>query len=118
MRRRLVPVVVSFVVVAIYGCGRSPTSPTPPPNSGVPCGEERWAVKTLSDADATRVDFTNVIRTSVSALNDLTPHCSNLPEARTFPEEFRVYEVPGVVTLARQQEDRDIHVVLADPLNP
>jgi hypothetical protein len=106
-------------MVAVAGCAhRSPPAPSPPPTGAVPCGEERWAVKTLSDPEATRVDFANVIRTSVSALNDLTPHCSNLPEPRTFPEEFRVYEVPGVVTLARQEDDQDIHLVLADPQHP
>jgi Protein of unknown function (DUF3761) len=35
-----------------------PTVRSPP--SGRACGEERWAVKTLADPDATRVDFLNV----------------------------------------------------------
>src|SRR5712691_6467582 len=39
----------------------SPT-PTPTPTA---CGVERWAVKTLTDADATRVNFTDAIPTTI-----------------------------------------------------
>jgi hypothetical protein len=101
------------------GCSNGTTSPSPPAFSvGLSCGEERWAVKTLSDPDATRVDFANVIATSVAALNDLAPHCSNLPERRTFPEEFQVFEVTARVSLTRLEDDRDVHIVVADPANP
>jgi len=112
---------VAFVVCGVWsaGCSNGTTNPSPPAASvGLSCGEERWAVKTLSDPDATRVDFTNVIATSVAALNDLAPHCSNLPERRTFPEEFRVFEVTARVSLTRLEDDRDFHIVLVDPANP
>src|SRR5207302_6022049 len=94
----------------------SPT-PTPPP-TGLSCGVERWAVKTLSDADAGRLNLTTVTSTTISALNDFVAHCSGLPDARTFAEEFRVYEVTGVVQLTRNENDRDVHIALADPSNP
>jgi hypothetical protein len=81
------------------------------------CGEERWAIKTLSDADAIRVDFVNVVPTTIAALNGLAAHCSGLPENRTFPEEFRVYEAAGIVQLTRNEDDRDVHIALADPLD-
>jgi len=97
------------------GCSKHTTAPTP--TVGVSCGEERWAVKTLSDPDATRVDFANVIGTTVAALNDLTPHCSSLPDQRTFAEEFHVYEVVARVSSTRLEDDHDIHVVLSDPTN-
>ena len=102
------------------GCGGSgsPSTPSPPSISGVSCGDERWAVKTLSDADADRVDVTQTIPSSISALNALPPHCSSLPERRTFPEEFRSYEVLGRVTFVRLEDDRDYHVAIVDPLAP
>jgi hypothetical protein len=117
MSRRLL---TTLVVIALsVACSKNPTSPTEtePPSSSGSCGTERWAVKTLSDPDATHVDFAHVVSTSVSALNALPPHCSSLPEGRTFAEELQVFEVTGLVTLARLEDDHDIHVVLADLTN-
>jgi hypothetical protein len=114
--KRTVLVLVSALatIVSVQGCGgRSAPSPAPTP-TGVACGEERWAVKTLSDADALRVNMTDVIPTTVAALNAFPAHCAGLPDARTFPEEFRVYEVVALVQLTRVEDDRDVHVVLMD----
>jgi hypothetical protein len=107
----------------MLSCGTSPSAPRQlpiptPPTSSVVCGVERWAVKTLTDADAARVDVSNVIPTTISALNAFAAHCSGLPDARTFAEEFRVYEVVGTVQLARNEDDRDLHFALADPADP
>jgi hypothetical protein len=93
-----------------------PTGPSPP---GAPaCGEERWAVKTLTDPDATRIDFLNVTPTTIADLNALAAHCSGLPDGRTFVEEFRLYEVTGVVVVARIESDRDVHLALSDLSDP
>ena len=89
-------------------------SPGPPP-AGLSCGVERWPVKTLSDADATRVDLTRVQQTTIRALNERPTHCSGLPNARTFAEEFQVFEVVGRVTFVRLEDDRDYHIAVADP---
>jgi hypothetical protein len=91
---------------------------TPTPTLGVACGVERWAVKTLTDPDATRVNFSDVLRTTVASLNGFPAHCSGLPDNRTFSEEFRVYEATGIVQLTRSEDDSDIHIVLADLNNP
>jgi hypothetical protein len=98
------------------GCSSAPPAPTPP--TGPACGVERWPVKTLTDAAAIRIDLSSVIPTTVAALNRLPPRCSDLPEARTFAEEFRVYALVGVVQFTRDESDRDVHVVLADPADP
>ena len=79
------------------------------------CGDERWQVKTLTDLDVARIDFDHPVITTVAALNALTAHCSSLPDARTFAEEFAVLEVVGRVTLTRLEDDRDLHVVISDP---
>lgn len=78
------------------------------------CGVERWAVKTLADTDAIRVT-TAPVATSIAALNALDAHCSALPETRTFAPEFQVYEVTGIVQVARHEDDQDYHIALADP---
>jgi len=88
--------------------GASPPAP-------LSCGTERWSVKTLSDADAPRVNLNEITSTSISALNGFAAHCSRLPDARTFPEEFRVYEVSGVAQLTRNEDDHDVHIALSDP---
>jgi hypothetical protein len=103
-------------VAATLGCSSAPPAPTPP--TGPACGVERWPVKTLTDAAAIRVDLSTVIRTTIAELNRHTPRCSDLPDDRTFAEEFRVYEVVGLVQLTHDEGDRDVHVVLADPADP
>jgi hypothetical protein len=82
---------------------------------GLPCGVERWPVKTLSDLDALRVSFA-AEATTVEALNQYAPHCEGGPDTgRTFPQEFRTFEVVARVTLVRREDDRDYHIVLSDP---
>jgi hypothetical protein len=76
---------------------------------------ERWAIKTLTDTDAPRVDFVNITHTTIAALNALAAHCGNLPSTRGFDQEFHVYEVEGVALVARDESDHDVHVALADP---
>jgi hypothetical protein len=85
------------------------------PLPGLTCGVERWPVKTLSDPDATRVDTSLVQQTTIKALNERSSHCTGLPDARTFGEEFQVYEVVGRVTFVRLEDDRDYHIAVADP---
>jgi hypothetical protein len=111
------------MIIGLVACGKSTSTPavapTPVPTaSGAICGEERWSVKTLSDSDAIRVDFVAVTPTSIAALNSLAPHCSGLPDARTYAEEFRVFEAIGQVQLTRNEDDRDVHIALADPSDP
>src|SRR5437588_12011223 len=97
-------------------CGGSSHSiPTAP--STLSCGVERWPVKTLSDPDATGVDLTAPTNTTISDLNGFTAHCSGLPDGRSYPEEFRTYEVSGVVQLTRNEDDHDVHIALPDPGN-
>ena len=103
--------------LVVHGCGGAVSTPVvpSPPVSSVQCGVERWAVKTLTDTAATRVDYVSITTTTISALNALPAHCSGLPDGRTFSEEFRVFEVEGVVLLTRNEDDKDVHLALADP---
>lgn len=90
-----------------------PSGPTPPV-IGAACGVERWAVKTLADADASSVNLAPIV-TSVASLNTMPARCTGLPSARIVPGEAQVYEVVARVTVVRREDDRDYHIVLADP---
>jgi hypothetical protein len=113
-------------LLVMIGCATGmptavPTPPpvvrTPPPSMGV-CGVERWAVKTLTDVDARRIDLAPV-STTITALAALPPHCGQGPDnARAYPEELQVFEVVGRVMVVRVEDDHDYHVALVDPADP
>jgi hypothetical protein len=55
---------------------------------------------------------------SIYELNAFATHCGDLPERRTFAEEFRVFEVVGRITYAAREDDRDYHIAIEDPNSP
>lgn len=112
-----------IAIAFVNGCGGSgaPTSPSlppPPSGAGLACGVERWFVKTLADADASRVNVDAVTPISIRDLNGFATHCSGLPENRAFAEEFRLFEVVGRITFVAHEDDRDYHFALEDPASP
>jgi hypothetical protein len=78
----------------------------------VGCGVERWDVKTLTDADAGKVNLTPVISTIVELLSLTAPV---QPTSRVYPEEYTTYQLSGNITFAKQEADSDVHMVLTDP---
>jgi hypothetical protein len=110
------------IVCSSCGSGVTPNTPTPSPpiapNPPLACGIERWFVKTLADADAPRVDLSQVTANSIAELNRLSAHCDGAPDQRTYPEEFRVFEVSGRVIYIAHEDDRDYHIALEDPNAP
>jgi hypothetical protein len=70
------------------------------------CGSERWSVKTLSDADSSRVELTKRPRT-IAQLNAL-PEPSSLPASGRVAAELQVYKV----TYVSNEDDGDIHLAL------
>jgi hypothetical protein len=114
---------LTCLTVTIWGCGGSstPTTPAPTPpssNPGLSCGVERWFVKTLADQDASSVSLSAVTPISIHDLNALDPHCNGGPDRRSYPEEFRVFEIFGRVTFVAAEDDRDYHIALEDPDDP
>ena len=110
-----------ILFAGLTGCGGGsslPTPPTPMQPLGLSCGVERWFVKTLADDDATSVDVNTATPASIRELNGFATHCSDLPERRAFPEEFRAYEVVGRITFVAHEDDRDYHIALEDPTSP
>ena len=87
------------------------------PVCGVHCGTERWSVKTLSDGDATCVDFT-AKHTTISWLVS-QPVPERLPEqGRSGTLECQVWQLTGQLVGFKAEDDGDFHIVLADLEHP
>ena len=86
----------------------------PPLTPGLSCGVERWAVKTLSDAAAGQVKF-GLVPTTVSALIALTPPPIVKANAPRFETEKQTYRIEVQLVGMKREDDRDIHLVVADP---
>jgi hypothetical protein len=77
------------------------------------CGKERWDVKTLTDGAAGQVNLTP-LPAGVAQLGAIVPPPPDPPVRQ--PEECVTYKVAGTITLAKQEADSDIHMVLDDGL--
>jgi hypothetical protein len=105
--RLLTAVLPLLVVIALAG----------PTAAAVRCGEERWAVKTLSDPHAAEVDF-SPRDTTVERLRRFNNPGVGSDDPRTAPVEFRTYRVRARLKLATKEDDRDIHLVIGAPSAP
>ncbi|MDP9237413.1 MAG: hypothetical protein M3P30_08470 [Chloroflexota bacterium] len=90
---------------------------TPQVGGGVRCGVERWPVKTLSDGDAGRIDFTPVPAT-VAQLRALPFPASHPQASRIAPTELTTFSITATVVEFKLEADKDIHVVIADLDDP
>jgi hypothetical protein len=90
------------------------------------CGEERWAVKTLTDTPgADAVDLAHPKTTTVEAMRHLNAkgkRSSGAPpkgltkrSPRMPPVETTVYKVNALLMSMKREKDKDIHLVIADP---
>jgi len=71
-------------------------------------------VKTLSDSDASSVNFTPV-GTTVPHLRALAAPAELPQSSRISPTELAVYSLTVKVVEFKLEDDRDIHLVIADP---
>jgi hypothetical protein len=84
---------------------------------GVYCGTERWSVKTLSDADHNKVDFTPKEATVGWLISQ--EHPSQSPaDSRIGPIETQTYKVRARLISYKPEEDGDFHIVIADVEDP
>ena len=95
----------------------TPTATSIPSATGVQCGVERWPIKTLSDPDAAQVNFTPV-QSTVAELRGLAPPPSLPHSSRIAPTELTVFTVTAQLVEMKLEEDRDIHMVIAEPSDP
>jgi len=91
--------------------------PSSTPQVGIDCGVERWSVKTLSDQDAGRVNFTPV-QTTVQQLISIAPPPTLPQSSRIPPTELTVFSVTVRVIEFKLEDDRDFHVVIGDLDDP
>ena len=79
------------------------------------CGSWRWNVKTLSDPDASRVNFSPVART-IAQLHSLHPPTTlTTSTPRIAPTETHGFRVRAQLREYALEADHDVHVVIADP---
>lgn len=89
------------------------TTVAPPVSCGTHCGTERWAVKTLTDADAGLVDLTPQI-TTIAALRAL-PAPPTLPaDNRVIPTEVTTFRITATLVAWKLEGDEDLHLILSD----
>jgi len=93
---------------------------------GPHCGTERWSVKTLTDADAGKVNFTPVTKT-VADLTGIAAPTQSSDNSRLNDTEKQVFKVHARLvgykeeydpTAKTNQGDHDFHIVIADLQNP
>lgn len=84
---------------------------------GMHCGAERWSVKTLSDQDAANVHFLPEPAT-VSQLRAIPVPPALPADERIGDTELKVFTVTGRLVEAKLEDDRDIHLVIADLDDP
>lgn len=119
MRPRFLAVaIVAGVLVAVAGVyGR--VAPDARPSTAAPyglCGSERWSVKTLTDAAASKVAVSHVKATSVEAMRHLkVPLRLKATSLRRLGAERTVYRVTANLTAMKREDDSDIHLVVSDP---
>ena len=90
------------------------------------CGVERWSVKTLSDADAPRINL-EALPSTVSELasqpapsvEELRQHAdSRIDDLGDPPIELSTYTVRVMLLQFKTETDEDIHLVIADADDP
>jgi hypothetical protein len=118
-RNRLISLIIVLLVLGIYLYRLRPRTGLPIGGfgCGIHCGTERWSVKTLADADAASVNF--YPRPSTVAWLTSQPAPSSLPEdSRIAPLEFQAFTVRALLVGYKEEDDRDFHLLLADPSDP
>ena len=85
------------------------------------CGVERWPVKTLSDDDVGRVNFTPVPSRVSDLVGVRAPSRRTLQRmnrTRVVPSELRTVTLTAYTVLAKAETDSDFHVVIEDVDDP
>lgn len=87
----------------------------PWPVCSTSCGRERWLVKTLDDPARDRVDFSRIVDATVAQLASLNTAATTMVGGwRQAPIETTVYRVDAFLVGVLDENDQDIHLILAD----
>jgi hypothetical protein len=82
------------------------------------CGTERWAVKTLADKDAARINEQPIAATVAQLTAGEAPARSTLPKDSRVPAELKTYVVTAYLVGYKREADQDYHIVIADLDDP
>src|SRR5438067_395186 len=78
------------------------------------CGVERWAVKTGTDADASKVNLSSITSTTVAGLTAIKAPAALPESSRVKPTETTVFVINATLTKYVLAYDSDYHMVLTD----
>jgi hypothetical protein len=85
----------------------------------VHCGTERWDVKTLSDPDTVKINFNQVVPSSVHEQVLIVPPGKIKHDLPRRDDESIIYHIKcNIISFKREggsKGDKDIHVVIQDP---
>ena len=77
------------------------------------CGVERWPIKTLSDSDTIKINFSKLVESSVHQQVVLTR--PKIVRNKRHESETIIYKINcSIVGFKRESGDKDIHVILED----
>ena len=79
------------------------------------CGHERWNIKTLSDIDTSRINFKQIIPSTIHE-QILFPKPSRLPNFRLPLLETLIYTIDCYIIGYKLEADKDIHFIIEDPI--
>jgi hypothetical protein len=118
MARRLGIVLLCLCVASAGVAAASSASKRPTRAAATAqCGTERWAVKTLTDPDASKVNMRSHTST-VDTLRALPkPHVS-MHTPRMAGTEHQTFRIDALLVAMKLEADSDIHVEIADPKHP
>lgn len=122
----LLLVIISVLALSAITAGKVSTSRDEgaaslalPVRTVAPCGVERWAVKTLADAEGLDLPTNSPKLTTVAALRAIKPPTRKQLDAakttRLTMVEISAYEIRAEVVGYKLEADEDYHVVIADP---
>jgi len=104
-----------YLVAAVSdGQGRSVNVPITLTIQSPTCGVERWSVKTGTDPDSGLVNLSNITRSTINDLRNITAPATPPDNARVQPTETTVYNLNGIMTVYKKETDVDYHVVIQD----
>jgi hypothetical protein len=109
-------VAVNLVKSSETASEAAPDAGAPAPGGGVKCGVERWAVKTLSDEAAAKVNFAPQAATVATLQSQKFPVVS--AATKRLGDEMRTVTVTAQLLDAKVEDDHDIHLVIAEPGDP
>lgn len=76
------------------------------------CGVERWSIKTLSDSDTIKINFNEVIKSTVKEQVSLEKTKGKINSR--LASETKVYSINCFIVGYKKEDDKDIHIIIED----